>query len=174
MALHTRMLIGGLLGATSGIAAHWFWAGDSWLETFITYVTRPAGQIFLRLLFMLVVPLIFSALVLGVAGLGDLRRLGRIGLKTLAYTVLVSSIAVLLGLVLVNTLRPGDGVSEEARARLTEGAAGRAAALGAAAAPKTGLDLLVQIVPDNPIKAAANGDMLAVMFFSLMFGIGSP
>ncbi len=120
---------------------------------------------------MLVVPLIFSALVLGVAGLGDLRRLGRVGLKTLAYTVCVSAIAVLLGVLLVNLLRPGDGVSPEARARLLAGAAS-----GAGGDPperaRTGTELLVQIVPDNPIKAAADGDMLAVMFFALCFGIG--
>ena len=152
--------------------AHLLFAGDARLDAFVGYVTRPAGQIFLRLLFMLVVPLIFSALVLGITGLGNIRQLGRIGLKTLVYTVMVSAIAVFLGLVFVNVLRPGEGMSEETRARLTKGAAERASALGAASAPKTGLDLIVQIVPDNPLKAAANGEMLAVMFFSLMFGIG--
>jgi DAACS family dicarboxylate/amino acid:cation (Na+ or H+) symporter len=74
---------------------------------------------------------------------------------------------------LVNVLRPGAGMSEALRARLTAGAAERAATVtSSATAPKTGIDLLVQIVPDNPIRAAANGDMLAVMFFSLMVGIG--
>jgi DAACS family dicarboxylate/amino acid:cation (Na+ or H+) symporter len=121
---------------------------------------------------MLVVPLVFAALALGVAGLGDLRSLGRIGLKTLAYTVVVSTIAVLLGLFLVNTVRPGTGVSPDVKRRLLEGAAERAAAITAAPAPKSGIDLLVQIVPDNPIRAAASGDMLAWMFFALMIGVG--
>jgi DAACS family dicarboxylate/amino acid:cation (Na+ or H+) symporter len=84
-------------------------------------VAQPVGQIFLRLLFMLVVPLLFSALVLGVTGLGDLRHLGRVGAKTLAYTVFVSTIAVLLGVTLVNLLRPGDGISPEMKARLAQG-----------------------------------------------------
>ncbi len=170
--LHTRVLIGGVLGAGLGVAAHVMASGSPSLDAAVRYVSQPIGQIFLRLLFMLVVPLIFSALALGVAGLGDLKSLGRIGLKALLYTVVVSSIAVVLGLFLVNTLRPGDGMSEETRARLTEGAGDRAKAITGATAPKTGLDLLIQIVPANPIKAMADGDMLAVMFFSLAIGIG--
>ncbi len=170
--LHTRMLIGGIAGAGAGVAAFVLAGQDPGLETFIRYVTQPIGQIFIRLLFMLVVPLIFSALALGVAGLGDLRSLGRIGLKTLAYTVAVSAIAVFVGIFLVNTLRPGEGMSEATRSRLLAGAAQRASVLGSGSAPKTGLDMIIQIVPDNPVRAAANGDMLGVMFFSLLFGIG--
>jgi Na+/H+-dicarboxylate symporter len=166
------MLLGGSLGAASGVAA-FLAAGDSpGLQRVVDYVTQPIGQIFLRLLFMLVVPLIFSALVMGVAGLENVKTLGRIGLKTLAYTVAVSAIAVLLGVFLVNLLRPGDGMSQEAKDRLARSVAARPQAQATVAAPKTGLDLLIQIVPDNPVKAAANGDMLAVMFFAVMVGIG--
>src|SRR5262245_54250238 len=170
--LHTRMIIGGLAGAGGGLAAYLALGDDPRLASFIRYVTQPAGQIFLRLLFMLVVPLIFSALVLGVSGLGDLRHLGRVGLKTLAYTAIVSAIAVTLGIVLVNAIRPGEGMSEELRSRLTQGAAERAAAVSGGTGPKTGLDLFIQIVPDNPLRAAAGNDMLAVMFFSMIMGIG--
>jgi DAACS family dicarboxylate/amino acid:cation (Na+ or H+) symporter len=167
------MLIGGLVGAGGGVLAYLL-AGDSpALAAFVKYGSQPIGQIFLRLLFMLVLPLIFSALALGVAGLGDVRGLGRVGLKTLAYTVVVSSIAVLIGLVLVNLLRPGEGMSAEARARLSAGAAERAATFSSTAtAPKTGVDLLLQIIPDNAVKAAAGGEYLAWMFFSLAIGIG--
>jgi Na+/H+-dicarboxylate symporter len=172
MPLHQRILLGGVLGAGAGVIAHLLLAGDPRLDTFVRLVTQPVGQVFLRLLFLLVIPLLFSALVLGVAGMGDPRALGRIGLKTLAYTVVVSGIAVLLGVTLVNVLRPGDGISPELRARLTEGAGERAAAITGGSAPKTGIDLLVQIVPQNPVKAAAEGDMLGVMFFSLFLGIG--
>ncbi|HYH47786.1 MAG TPA: cation:dicarboxylase symporter family transporter, partial [Thermoanaerobaculia bacterium] len=172
MPLHQRILIGGVLGAGAGVAAHVFLGGDARLDTFVRLVTQPVGRIFLNLLFLLVIPLLFSALVLGVAGMGDPRALGRVGLKTLAYTVAVSAIAVLIGVTLVNVLRPGDGISPELRARLTEGAGERAAAVTGGAAPKTGIDLLVQIVPQNPIRAAADGDMLGVMFFSLFMGIG--
>jgi len=173
--LHTRILIGGLFGAVAGIAAHLLFATetglDPGLERFVSLVSGPIGQIFLRLLFMLVVPLIFSALVLGVVEMGDPRRLGRVGLKTLLYTVVVSAIAVLIGVTLVNVLQPGAGISPELKARLTAGAAERASSLATATAPKTGVDLLIQIVPNNPVKSAAEGDMLGVMFFSLLFGI---
>ena len=172
MKLHVQMLLGFLVGIAAGLVAYFTIGGEPALDAIVRYVSGPIGQIFLRLLFMLVVPLIFSALVLGVAELGDLRSLGRVGLRTLVVTFVLSSIAVLLGIGLVNLLRPGEGMSTEARERLLEGAAERASALTQAAAPKTGMDLLVQIIPDNPVRAAANGDILAVMFFSLMFGIG--
>jgi DAACS family dicarboxylate/amino acid:cation (Na+ or H+) symporter len=170
--LHLRMLVGLAVGIAAGLAAHGLLAGDPALAWALTWIAQPIGKVFLRLLFMLVVPLIFAALVLGVTGLGDLRHLGRVGLKTLAYTVCVSTIAVLIGLLLVNLLRPGEGLSEEARARLTAGAAERATALVRAQAPRSGIDLLTEIVPANPLRAAAEGDMLAWMFFSLLFGVG--
>lgn len=173
MALHTRMLLGGVIGAAGGVLAHLTLRDSPLLDAFVRYGTQPVGQIFLRLLFMLVIPLIFSALVMGVAGLGDLRRLGRIGLKTLAYTVVVSSIAVVIGVVLVNTLRPGEGLPPAQRAELTASAAERASSLATAtSAPRTGIQFLVHLVPDNPLRAAVEGDMLAVMFFSLLAGIG--
>lgn len=166
------MLIGLALGAGLGVLANFYGAGSPRLEWIVSNVSRPVGQVFIRLLLMLVIPLIFSALALGVAGLGDLRRLGRLGLKTLGYTVVLSAVAVGLGVGLVNIVRPGEGVSAAARATLIEGAAERARGLPAAPAPKTGIDLLVQIVPDNPVKAAASGDMLGFIFFSLLLGIG--
>jgi DAACS family dicarboxylate/amino acid:cation (Na+ or H+) symporter len=170
--LHTRILIGGLLGAVAGIVAYLTLGDDPRLASFITYVTGPIGRIFLNLLFMLVIPLLFSALVLGVAGMGDPRALGRIGLKALAYTVTVSAIAVLIGVTLVNVFQPGAAISPELKSRLEESASQRVATQAPAPAPKSGIDMLVDIVPRNPVKAMADGDMLAVMFFSLMVGIG--
>ena len=170
--LHVRMLVGLAFGVVAGLAAHGALGGDPALAWVLTWIAQPIGKVFLRLLFLLVVPLIFAALVLGVTGLGDLRHLGRVGLKTLAYTVAVSAIAVLLGLTLVNLLRPGEGLSADARARLTAGAADRATALASAHAPKSGIELLTDIVPANPLRAAVEGDMLAWMFFSLLFGVG--
>lgn len=172
--LHARILTGAVIGALAGVIAHALLRDTVLLNGVLRYVTQPVGQIFLRLLFMLVIPLIFSALILGVAELGDVRRLGRIGLKTLGATLLFSAIAVVLGLLMVNVFQPGAGVSAEARAQLSAGAAERAAGLASAKSPAmgTGWDLLLQIIPDNPVRAAANGDMLALMFFSLMVGIG--
>jgi DAACS family dicarboxylate/amino acid:cation (Na+ or H+) symporter len=170
--LHVRILIGAALGMALGASAFALFDDAPALAAFVRYGTQPLGQVFMRLLLMLVVPLVFSALALGVAGLGDLKSLGRVGLRTLAYTVCVSSIAVAIGMTLVHTLRPGAGLAEETRARMLAGASERAAAITSAPAPKTGIDLVVAIVPDNPVKAAASGDMLAVMFFALMLGVG--
>lgn len=167
------MLLGLALGAIAGLLAHALWAGDPRLLAVVQWVTRPVGQIFLRSLFMLVVPLVFAALALGVTGFGDLRQLGRVGVKTLAYTVVVSAIAVLIGVGLVNWLQPGRGIAAETRRAITAGAADRADTVAAAAeAPATGLDLLLQIVPTNPLRAAAEGDLLGWMFFSLAIGVG--
>ena len=168
--LSVRMFIGLVAGVVLGVVSHLLFADSPALEAIIRNVTEPAGKIFLRLLFMLVVPLIVSALALGVAGLGDLRRLGRIGLKTFAYTVVVSTIAVLIGVTLVNVFRPGAGLSPELKARLSAQAS--AAPPAAPASGVTGVDFLVGLVPNNAIKAMAEGDMLAVMVFSLFLGVG--
>jgi Na+/H+-dicarboxylate symporter len=167
------MLAGGILGAGTGLVAHLTMDGNPLLDGFMKYVTSPVGAIFLRLLFMLVIPLLVSALALGVTGLGDMKQLGRIGFRTLVYTVSVSLIAVLLGVGLVNLLQPGAGMTESKRQVLLARAQSTSGTLATGGtAPKAGFDLLVQMVPDNPIKAAANGDMLGVMVFALFLGIG--
>jgi DAACS family dicarboxylate/amino acid:cation (Na+ or H+) symporter len=165
------MLAGLLIGIVFGVAANLF-AGDSpRLTAFVQYVTEPAGRIFLRLLFMLVIPLILSALALGVAGLGDMKSLGRIGLKTLLYTVSVSAIAVLIGIVLVETLRPGEGLSPALKARLAMQATSVPAPANTAA-NTGGMGFFVALVPANIVKAMSEGDMLAVMVFALFLGVG--
>jgi DAACS family dicarboxylate/amino acid:cation (Na+ or H+) symporter len=164
------MLAGLALGAIVGAAAHAYLGDARALTRFVGLVTEPIGTLFLRSLFMLVIPLIVAGLALGIAGLGDLGRLGRIGLRTLAYTVSASLVAVVLGVTLVNVLRPGDGLSEEARMRLLEQASTTPLAL--TTAPRTGLDFLLNLVPSNVVRAMADGDMLAVMVFSLLLGIG--
>jgi DAACS family dicarboxylate/amino acid:cation (Na+ or H+) symporter len=167
--LSKRILLGLLAGAALGATAHALVGGSPGLESFIRYVTDPAGKIFLRLLFMLVIPLVVSALALGVAGLGDMRALGRIGLRTLLYTVVVSSIAVLIGVTLVNLLEPGKGLPPELKAQLHAGSAIPASAVGG---DVSGIDFFVNLVPANVIKSMADGDMLPVMVFSVFLGIG--
>ncbi|WP_257388726.1 dicarboxylate/amino acid:cation symporter [Tahibacter caeni] len=172
LALHTRILIGFVVGVVAGVLCYRFAGADSaWLAGTVTYVTQPLGQIFLRLLLMLVIPLLFSALVLGVADMGDLRSLGRVGWKTLLYTVFVSGIAVLIGLALVNLFQPGVGMDPAARAELLAESASKSKTLTAQEAPPSGIAMVVQIVPDNIVRAASGGDMIGIMFFALMFGI---
>ena len=173
MPLHTRMLIGFVVGAGAGLLANLYAADAAWLDTFVTYVTDPVGQLFLRLLFMLVIPLVFSALVLGVVEIGDPRSLGRIGGKTLLWILAVTSIAVLIGLVLVNLLEPGLGLPPDVAQVLLSEATERSAEIAGRGVSISGVDLMLNIVPSNPVAAAAAGDLIAVMFFALMFGIGA-
>jgi DAACS family dicarboxylate/amino acid:cation (Na+ or H+) symporter len=171
--LHRQILYGMIAGLISGLTAHALWGDAPALQTFVRSVTYPAGQVFLRLIFMVVIPLIVSALVLGVAELGDLRRLGRIGLKTLLFTVALSALSVLVGVSLVNLTRPGDGFSEAQRAQMLADLGGQAAQVDKPPA-REGLQWLLALIPDNPLRSmvdAFKGEMLAVMVFALILGI---
>ncbi|GAA5004473.1 dicarboxylate/amino acid:cation symporter [Pseudoluteimonas lycopersici] len=174
MPLHAKMAIGFVAGLALGLIAHYASGADAgWVKWLTTWITQPLGTIFLRLIFMLVIPLLFSALIIGVAEMGDVRSLGRVGWKTLGYTVVASGIAVVLGLVLVNWLRPGGGVDPvTAQSMLAQGAERAKEIVGSTGAQPKGLDMLLGIVPDNVVKAAAENTILAVMFFALMLGIG--
>lgn len=154
-----------------GGACHLFWGGHPALLWAVNNLTDPAGKIFIRLILMMVVPLVVAALALGVAELGDVQKLGRVGFKTLTYAVLVSSISVLIGLFLVNWLRPGYGLSPEAKAQLVKSMGASTVALPDTKIP-SGIGILLSLIPDNPFRAASQGDMLAVMFFALVLGIG--
>jgi dicarboxylate/amino acid:cation (Na+ or H+) symporter, DAACS family len=163
---HRRTLLGLGVGAGLGLLAGTLAPGAEWLSTLVTYVSEPLGKIFIRLLLMLVIPILFSALVLGISEL-ELSDLKRMGLRTLLYTVCVSVIASLIGLVLVNVLQPGSAISQTTLSQAS--AAGRVAA---AAPTANAVDVIIAMVPDNPIRAAASGDMLALVVFSVLFGVG--
>jgi dicarboxylate/amino acid:cation (Na+ or H+) symporter, DAACS family len=161
----TPMFIGIAAGVVAGGLCRAYLDGDL-LGDIVEYGTYPLGQIFLRLLFMLAVPVVFSALVVGVGEL-DVRSLGRVGLKTLLLTVVASSIAVGIGLLLVNLVQPGAGLEE-----LRETALQLAAERGVTKPPEqSGMAMLISMVPDNPVKAAATGDMIGLMVFALLFGV---
>jgi dicarboxylate/amino acid:cation (Na+ or H+) symporter, DAACS family len=175
--LHVRILIGLTLGAAAGGGARLVLGTDAptlvWL---VTQVAEPVGQLFLRLLLMTVVPLVFTSLVAGVAGIGDVRRLGRVGIKCLAYTLVVSVISVAIGLGLANSIRPGARIDPATRESLMARFSSEATRQAQATASSTTAPLmtLVQtVVPANPLESAARStpDMIAIMFFALMFGI---
>lgn len=171
MKLHTKILLGLAFGAAAGILANVTAGGAPWVEALNRWVMGPIGQIFLRLLFMTVIPLVFATLSLGVAGLGDLRSLGRVGARTLGYFLFTTALAVTLGLVLVNALHPGEGLPEDVSQGLIETYRGDAEErLGASAAEEFGIQTFVDIVPRNPIRAAADTEMLPVIFFAILFG----
>src|SRR5262245_2050725 len=163
-----------LTGALLGVLANRLFGETPGLYWFVANISLPAGQIFLRLIFMVVIPLILSALILGVAELGDPRRLGRIGLRTLAYTLLLSGISVILGVTAANLVRPGEGLSAESRAALMDVIGRSQGTLKPPPAPKSGLQIVLDLIPENPVEAmtrAFQGDMIAVMVFALILGI---
>jgi len=130
---------------------------------------------------MIVAPLVFASLVVGVAGIGDVRKLGRVGLKSFAYTLVISAISVVIGLTLANTVRPGERISAEASAQLQQ-RYGSDASKSVESAIKTGavpdsplMQVVKTIVPVNPVAAVASEtpNMLHLMFFALILGIAA-
>ena len=172
--LHWMMLIGFIVGLAGGMAVNLMVGADApWVVWVTSNITGPAGQIFLRLLFMLVIPLLFSALVVGVAEMGDLKSLGRAGIKTLLLTIVVSGIAVVIGLAMVNIFRPGDGVDPELASRLlAQGAEGANAIVGNAPESVQFGQFFLDLIPSNVVTAAAENQILPVMIFALFFGVG--
>lgn len=171
--LQYYMLAGFLGGLVLGLIVYSVARDAAWLDAVVTYVTGPIGQIFLRLLFMLVLPLLVSALIIGVADMGEMATLRSIGIRTLIYTVVVATIAVAISLLTANIIRPGEGVDPAVAATLLEQSrAGAASITGNLGESKSGIEQLVSIVPTNIVGAMNANDILAVMFFALMFGIG--
>ena len=110
MKLHNKIILGLVLGAAAGITANQVAKDAAWLTWANNNVMNPVGQVFLRMLIMTVIPLVFSSLTLGVAGLGDIRRIGKVGGKAILYFILSTTLSATIGLFLVNLVRPGDGL----------------------------------------------------------------
>src|SRR6185312_9759213 len=172
MKLHTKILLGLILGGSAGLAANLLLGSSHQVVAGLnTYLAQPVGQIFLNLLFMIVIPLVFASISLGVAGLGDLRVAGRVGGKAIGYFLVTTALSATLGLVLVRAVKPGSGLSAAMRSELLHTYAGDAAAKVQAAATSTfGIQTLVNVVTRNPVKSAVDLDLLGVIFFSLIFG----
>jgi len=169
MKLHTKIGLGLVLGAFIGGLCNAFFADQPWLVFVSDNIMFPVGQIFLRMLFMTVVPIVFTSIALGVAGIGDMKTLGRLGGRTFGYFLMSTLIAATIGLTLVNTIKPGSGLPEQTRNELMEKFSGGAQDM-LSGPPDFGINTFVNIVPRNPVAAAANMDMLALIFFALIFG----
>jgi len=178
--LHTKVLIGLLAGTVAGIAANALFSSDDGKRTvafLADAVAHPIGQVFLRLLFLVVVPLVFASIVVGVAGLGDLRKVGRMGARTLLFFLITTALSVALGLLLMNTLRPGAGFDPQVRASLMTAFGGEAAKIqGVVDANKTTTTLatanmyLDMFLPRNVLSAVVGMQMLPLIVFALLFG----
>ena len=156
----------------------------------VANITEPIGTLFLRLLLMIVVPLVFSSLVVGVAGIGDVRKLGRVGLKSFGYCLLISACSVIIGIGLTNIIRPGERVAPETRAGL-EARYGNDAAKRVADATKKPastdsgpMAVVKTLIPSNPVASIAGirageekqtdtPDMLHLMLFAVLLGVAA-
>jgi DAACS family dicarboxylate/amino acid:cation (Na+ or H+) symporter len=181
--LANQILFGLVVGAVLGLVAERTVTDPESLRTlewWLANVIQPVGRLFIRIIFMIVIPLIFSAIVLGVAEMGDVRKLGRVGFKSLLFTVLLSSTSVLLGVTLVNVLAPGKHLPRQTQEELTAkygGAVSQKVEQGTKKAPLA--DTLLGLIPQNPLAEAVNaftpnytgGGLIAVMVFSLFFGV---
>jgi len=182
LALHWRILAGLVVGATLGVGANLVLGPEHpGLRWTVDNVAQPIGQVFLRLIFMVVLPLVFSALVLGVVEIGDLTRLRRMGLVTLALTLVLSGASVGIGLTIANTLRPGDRLSEATRVELRERFTSNDktdATVAQSRQSKPFRAVILDLIPKNPLQemvgaldgSSPGGGMLAVMVFALIFG----
>src|SRR5215218_6945596 len=180
MALHNKILIGLAIGVIAGVTVNKLFGGDHpkvvWV---VDNITQPVGQLFLRLLLMIVVPLVFASLVVGVAGIGDIRKLGRVGLKSFGYCLVISAISVAIGLTLANTIKPGKRIDPATSAALQQRFGGDATARvedakKASSATTPLMSVVETIVPKNPFFAIAgkeDANMLHLMFFALMMGV---
>jgi DAACS family dicarboxylate/amino acid:cation (Na+ or H+) symporter len=179
-----RIIAGLLLGAVLGLVARELasreWMDPATLSHAVDTIIQPIGQIFLRIIFMVVLPLIVAAIMLGIWEMGDLRSLGRVGVKCLGMTLLLASTSVVIGLLVVNTFKPGEHLAEEEKAELREHYAGDARNTESKAQQKRPIhETLLNLIPKNPLAEAAaydspnytGGGMLAVMLFAVAAGI---
>ncbi len=180
--LHTRILVGLGVGVVAGLAVNAVWGGEHPAVRWVIFnLTEPLGTLFLRALLMIVIPLIGSSLIVGVAAIGDVRRLGRVGLRSFGYCLVVSAISVVIGLTLTNTIQPGRRIrpetAEKLKARYGAEAEKRVQALETErrAPPESPLMQVVKtIIPANPVYAVGASEtpqMLQLMFVALVAGV---
>ena len=171
MKLYTKISIGLMAGVVVGIGVNltaWEFGAN------VVAAIENFGIGWIRLITMVVIPLVVASLVVGAASLGDLRSVGRVGGKTVAYYLITTSVAVSIGLILSNVIKPGSGLSEASRKGLLAEYGGEAADRIDLAQQAPGIvELLLNMIPRNPISAAANTEMLPLILFSILFGIAA-
>ncbi|WP_047152838.1 cation:dicarboxylate symporter family transporter [Aneurinibacillus tyrosinisolvens] len=154
-----------LIGLALGIAVGAFFYGNPKVEE----ILQPIGTIFIHLIKMIVVPIVISTLIVGVAGVGDVKKLGKLGGKTILYFEIVTTLAIIIGLLVANIFHPGTGVD---MSHLAKGDISKYVATTTETKSHGFSDTLVNIVPTNIVESMAKADMLAIIFFSVIFGLG--
>ncbi|MBT2673237.1 cation:dicarboxylase symporter family transporter, partial [Streptomyces sp. ISL-14] len=160
LSLASQIFIGLILGIIVGAIFY----GNETAQNFL----QPFGDIFLRMIKMIVVPIIVSSLIVAVAGVGDLKAVGKLGAKSLSYFVAVTMIAIAVGLISANIIQPGAGVNMD---KLEQTDISTYVDTAETKQHESFVDTLVHIVPSNPVQAMVQGDMLAIIFFSVLFGL---
>jgi len=159
--LHTKIFLGLILGIIAGLV----------FREKVLFI-EPVGTVFLNLITMIVVPLVFVSLMLGTASLGDVKKLGRIGAKTSLYFIITTIIAICVGLLLANAIKPGEGLPDNVQSQLLENYEARAQdGIKRMEEKPSIIEILVNIVPTNPVKAFIDGNMLQIIFMAILFGI---
>ena len=159
--LATKIIIGLVLGIIVGAVFY----GNPNVSTYL----QPIGDIFLRLIKMIVIPIVFSCLVVGVAGVGDMKQLGKLGVKSIVYFEIMSTIAIIVGLLIANIFHPGTGINMNGLSKSNISGFVNTAKTVSHNGFK---DTIVGIVPDNLFTSLSNGDMLPIIFFAVIFGLG--
>src|SRR4051812_923845 len=158
--LYAHLYFQVLAGIAIGVVLGHFWPGAG-------AAMRPLGDGFIKLIRMLIAPIIFSTVVVGIAKMGDMKNVGRIGIRALLYFEVVSTLALVIGLVVINLLKPGAGINAnpatlDARAVAT---------YTSSAQQLSTVDFLLNIIPTTVVDAFAKGEILQVLFFSVLFGL---
>jgi len=167
LSLAWQILIGLVLGIAIGALLNHFSAEKAW---WISNVLQPAGDIFIRLIKMIVIPIVISSLIVGIAGVGDAKKLGRIGLKTIIYFEIVTTIAIIVGLLLANLFHPGAGIDMSTLG--TVDISKYQATAAEVQHEHAFIETILNLIPSNIFAAMARGEMLPIIFFSVLFGLG--
>ncbi|QDR78768.1 dicarboxylate/amino acid:cation symporter [Sporomusa termitida] len=174
MKQHQKLLLGFILGVVGGLFAYYVLPVKAYpFMQFITEIFTLVGAIFLRLIFMVVIPLLFSALILGVFELGVGRGLGKVATKSITYTLLLSAIAVIIAITLTGILQPGAGMEFDKAALNTNQSVIAIQKNVEAVQGKPWYQFFVELLPQNPLDSAVRafqGEIIALMFFALIFG----
>ena len=171
VSLLTKIFVGMIVGIIAGLA----FGDSSWTvggQELTLASIRPLGDLFLRLIRMVVVPLVFASLLVGTASLGDPKKLGRIGMKTVSFYLVTTALAITAGLLIANTVQPGSALpAETTETLLAEFETGAEAAEASMRQRPGTIETILAIVPTNPAASFSAGDMLQIIFFAMFFGI---
>ena len=153
--LHWQIFLSMIIGLVVGSTIN--------TNSYIYSILITFGVIFIKLLKMITIPLIFTSILTGITSINNFKQLGRIGLKTISYYLLTSLFAIIIGLGLTNALKPGNSFSHSETTKVYD--------YSNLNTPDSTLDIFVRMIPTNPISAAAEGDMLSIIFFTILLGI---